>query len=94
MQRWTATCCKGASSTNHITINTDVEFQLALRRDEGGCSSEEIMPKAAFLRAVIKKAGYICGTSIHAVRRYLGKKVGGKLLSSKPLLVSIPFFYS
>jgi hypothetical protein len=59
-------------------------------------TTEEIMTKAAFLRifrAVMKKAGYICGTSIHAVRRYLGKKVDGKLLSSKSLLVSIPFFY-
>ena len=37
-------------------------------------TTEEIMPKAAFLRifrAVMKKAG----TSIYAVRRYLGKKL-------------------
>ena len=42
---------------------------------------EEMMPKSAFLRifrAMMKKAGYFCGTSIHAIRRYLGKKVDGK----------------
>ena len=43
------------------------------------------MPKSAFLRvfrAMMKKAGYFYGTSIHAVRRYLGKKVDGKSRSS------------
>jgi hypothetical protein len=54
-------------------------------------TTEEKMPKKAFLRifaAMMKKAGYFCGTSIHAVRRNLGKKVDGKSHSSKPLLAS------
>jgi hypothetical protein len=53
------------------------------------------MPKKAFLRifgAMMKKAGYFCGTTIHAVRRNLGKKVDGKSHSSKPLLASVTFF--
>jgi hypothetical protein len=58
-------------------------------------TTEEIMPTSAFLRifrAMMKKAGYMCGTSIHAIRRYLGKKVDGKSRSRKPLLVYILFF--
>jgi hypothetical protein len=53
---------------------------------------EEIMPKSAFLRifrAMMQKAGYFCGTSIHAVRRYLGKKIDGQSRSPKPLLASV-----
>jgi hypothetical protein len=52
----------------------------------GKCTKEEgiiedIMPKSAFLRifqAMMRKQGYFCRTSIHAVRRYLGKKNDGK----------------
>jgi hypothetical protein len=39
------------------------------------------MPKAAFLaifEKTIKNAGYLCSTSIHAIRRQLGKKVDGE----------------
>jgi hypothetical protein len=46
---------------------------------------EEIIPKSAFLRifrAMIRKTGYFYGTSIHAVRRYVGKKIDGKPHSS------------
>jgi hypothetical protein len=59
-------------------------------------TTEEIMPKSTFLRifrAMMKKAGYMCGTSIHTIRRYLGKMVDGKSHSWKPLPVSIPFFF-
>ena len=44
-------------------------------------TTEEIMPKSAFLRifrAMMRKTGYFCGTSIHAIRRYVGKKIDGK----------------
>ena len=43
--------------------------------------TDEKMPKEAFLRIfreTLKNAGYFCGTSIHAIRRNLGKKVDGK----------------
>lgn len=40
------------------------------------------MPKSAFLaiyQATLKNAGYFCGTSIHTIRRGLGKKVDGRI---------------
>ena len=43
--------------------------------------TDEPMPKSAFLaiyESTMKNAGYLCGTSIHAIRRALGKKVDGK----------------
>lgn len=43
--------------------------------------TEEPMPKATFLaiyEKTMKNAGYLCGTSIHAIRRQLGKKVDGE----------------
>jgi hypothetical protein len=49
---------------------------------------EEKWSKSAFLRiyrAMLCKAGYFCGASIHAVRRNLGKKVDGRSGSSKRL---------
>jgi hypothetical protein len=39
------------------------------------------MPESAFLglfRSVMRKATYLCGTSMHSIRRQLGKKVDGK----------------
>jgi hypothetical protein len=52
---------------------------------------EEMMPRSAFrriFRAVMQKEGYFCGSSVHAVRRYLGKKIDGKLRLPKPFLAS------
>src|SRR2546423_3068638 len=49
---------------------------------------EEPMPKHTFtqiLRARLRKAGYFARATIHAIRRFLGKKVDGKPLSSKLL---------
>ncbi|MCJ1426427.1 hypothetical protein MMC29_004330 [Sticta canariensis] len=40
--------------------------------------TDEPMPKAAFTEiygSTMRNAGYLCGTSIHAIRRQLGKKV-------------------
>ena len=54
---------------------------------------EEMMPKSTFLQAMMKKAGYTCGTSIHAVRRYLGKKVDGKSPLSRPSLSVYCFLF-
>jgi Protein of unknown function (DUF3435) len=56
---------------------------------------EEMMSKSAFLRIfrAMKKAGYTCGTSIHAVRRYLGKKVDGKSRLSGPSLSVYCFLF-
>ena len=39
------------------------------------------MPKSAFLaiyKSTMKNAGYLYGTSIHTIRRELGKKIDGK----------------
>ena len=47
---------------------------------------EQRWSKSAFLRifrAMLCQAGYLCGASIHAIRRNLGKKVDGKSSSSK-----------
>jgi hypothetical protein len=44
--------------------------------------TEDKMPKSAFcqmFRKTMRKAGYLCGTSMHSIRRQLGKKVDGKL---------------
>ena len=40
----------------------------------------------------MKKAGYFYGTSIHAVRRYLGKKVDGKSRSSDRVSAFVALF--
>lgn len=40
--------------------------------------TDEPMPRSAFtgiLRNTLRNAGYLCSTSIHAIRRQLGKKV-------------------
>lgn len=44
--------------------------------------SDEPMPKQAFLtiyEKTLKNAGYFCGTSIHAIRRKLGKEIDGEI---------------
>lgn len=46
-----------------------------------GGVSDEPMPKAAFVdifNKTLTNAGYMCATSIHAIRRALGKKVDGR----------------
>lgn len=45
--------------------------------------TDRLMPKSAFLaiyESTLKNARYLCGTSIHAIRRLLGKKVDGEIL--------------
>jgi hypothetical protein len=47
--------------------------------------TEDPMSKWTFLRifcSTLRSAGYLCGSSIHQIRRYLGKKVDGKLCFS------------
>ena len=44
--------------------------------------TDEPLTKEAFLnihRSTLRNAGYVCGASIHTIRRGLGKKVDGKL---------------
>jgi hypothetical protein len=61
----------------------DAEDKVVIRK----CTKAEgvtdtPMPKSAFLAIYqngLKNAGYFCGTSIHRRRRYLGKKVDGKI---------------
>jgi hypothetical protein len=41
--------------------------------------TEDKMPKSAFwdmFRRTMRMAGYLCGTSMHSIRRQLGKKGG------------------
>jgi hypothetical protein len=43
--------------------------------------TEEPMPKSAFTEnfgSALRNAGYFCATSIHAIRRQLGRKVDGR----------------
>jgi hypothetical protein len=63
---------------------------------KGKGTTEEPMPKHAFtqiLRAMLRKAGYFAGATIHAIRRFLGKKVDGKPLSSKLLSSTCSFLW-
>jgi Protein of unknown function (DUF3435) len=44
--------------------------------------TKDKMPKSTFLdikNRLMRKAGYLCGNSMHAIRRQLGKNVDGKL---------------
>jgi hypothetical protein len=46
--------------------------------------TDEPMPKSAFVKihkSGLINAGYPCGPSVHAIRRSLGKKVDGKIVS-------------
>jgi Protein of unknown function (DUF3435) len=75
--------------------DTVLDLPILRRCTKEKGTTEEIMPKSAFLRifrAMMRKTGYFCGTSIHAVRRYVGKKIDGKSRSSIQPLVSVPFF--
>lgn len=48
--------------------------------------TDKPMPKSAFLsihETILKNAGDFCGTSIHTIRRQLGKKIDGEILCRK-----------
>jgi hypothetical protein len=61
--------------------------------------TEDKMPKSAFwdmFRRTMRKAGYLCGTSMHSIRRQLGKKVDGKLPTAQryhKLIASVPLWF-
>ena len=61
--------------------------------------TEDKMPKSAFwdmFRRTMRKAGYLCGTSMHSIRRQLGKKVDGKLPTAQryhTLIASVPLWF-
>ena len=61
--------------------------------------TEDKMPKSAFwdmFRRTMRKAGYLCGTSMHSIRRQLGKKVDGKLPTAqcyRTLIASVPLVW-
>ena len=47
--------------------------------------SEDPLPKKTFdriFKAVLERSGYFGKATVHAIRRYLGKKVNGKCLGS------------
>ena len=47
--------------------------------------SEEPLPKKSLdriFKAVLERSGYFGKATVHAIRRYLGKKVNGKCLGS------------
>ena len=48
--------------------------------------SEEPLPKKTFdriIKSVLNVSGYFGSATVHAIRRYLGKKVNGKLFLEK-----------
>jgi len=48
-----------------------------------GSVTDDPMPKSSFiaiLKSTLTNAGYLCGPSIHAIRRQLGKEVDSKLV--------------
>ena len=65
-----------------LVYNEDVKDTYVLKKcTKAKGVTEEPMPKSAFcaiFQALMKIIGYFCGTSIHAIRRYLGKKVDGE----------------
>jgi hypothetical protein len=55
---------------------------------KAGGISDEPMPESAFtaiFKSTLQNAGYLTSTSVHAIRRQLGKKVDGKTITSQPL---------
>jgi len=73
------------SNKNEIKLeyNPEALDRPILRKcTQAGGVLNEPMPKKAFLRifgSTLKNTGYFCNTSIHAIRRYIGKKVDGKI---------------
>jgi hypothetical protein len=65
-----------------LIYNEDVKDTYVLKKcTKAKGVTEEPMPKSAFcaiFQAFMKIIGYFCGMSIHAIRRYLGKKVDGE----------------
>jgi hypothetical protein len=61
-----------------IFKDTVLDLPILRRWTKEKGTTEEIMPKSAFLRAMMRKTGYFCGTSIRAIRRYVSKKIDGK----------------
>ena len=62
--------------------DTVLDLPILRRYTKEKSTIEEIISKSAFLRifrAIIRKTKYFYGTSIHAVKRYVGKKIDGKL---------------
>ena len=52
---------------------------------KAGGVMDDPMPQSAFtniLKSTLTNAGYLCGPSIHAIRRQLGKGVDSKLCSA------------
>ena len=77
----------GQDEIDLIFEESVLDLPILRKCTKGKDTTEEIMPKEAFLRifqATLKKTGYFCGSTIHAVRRYLGKKIDGKPLSLRP----------
>ena len=66
-----------------LRFNHDAVHRPILRKcTKAKGVTDEPMPKSAFLdihEANMKNAGYLNGTSIHAIRRGLGKKVDGEI---------------
>ena len=57
------------------------EWPILRKCDRDGGVTKEPMAKAKFLdiyRETLRNAGYNCSTSIHSIRRALGKKVDGE----------------
>jgi hypothetical protein len=78
----------GQNEIDLIFKESVLDLPILRKCTKGKGTTEEPMPKYAFtrmLRAVLRKAGYFAGATIHAIRRFLGKKVDGKPLSSKLL---------
>lgn len=60
---------------------------------KAGGVTDEPMTKAAFLdilRSTLVNAGYLCGASIHTIRRQLGKGIDSKSLHSRQISRSRP----
>jgi hypothetical protein len=84
-----------------LRYNDDALDRYILRKcTKAGGVTNERMPKSAFLaihQSTMRNAGYLCGTSIHTIRRELGKRVDGKdshTLRARILVTSVVVWFS
>jgi hypothetical protein len=78
----------GQNEMNLIFKDCVLDLPILRKCIKGEGTIKELMPKHAYtriLRAGLRKAGYFVEATMHAIRRFLGKKVDGKPVPLKPL---------
>jgi hypothetical protein len=84
----------GQDKIDLIFKNSILDLPILRKYIKGKGTTKEPIPKYAFtqiLRVILKKVAHFVGATIHAIKRFLSKKIDGELLSSK--LLSSPYFF-